>query len=592
MRKSRFGNDPIAAAADSFAGAGPEQSPCEPRAAMARGASAARRVRYGLLLLLACAFTFRLYRLDAPLTDHRAMRQAHTAAMARSCYRNGLNPLNARPDALNFGRSNFSLYPWLVALGYKPLGGVHEWVGRLLSAIFSVATVYLVYCIGRCYWDTPTALAAGAYFAFSPAGIFFGRALMPETLMMLLMCCAFYSATRWSKGGSVGWIACSAVCVGLSILVKLTPLILGLAIAWLLYERGGARALFGPPGWVFAACAIAPIIWWYTPYLARLAASAGRDWRPGLTTPHFYAQMLVNRPGGVLLGPLGYLAALVGLFSGPGSRRGWAVHLWVVAGGLYILAAPKVNFALEYYNLPLLPAACLLAGRGTLLLVRDTSSFVSKAKRLSPWLWWMAASGYVVALALGYFAKRNWEKHYVLPSNRDLLSWAMLTLAVCIPVSAVLRALHSVLASRGFRHGRSVLWAAGIALTGINLFCQLALMYRQRPYLLEAAQALAQVSRAEDKVIEATDKCFTILYYADRRGWYRFRKNFTPEQIEELRARGAAWLVTTLLDQLESDAELKRYLSSLGGPVAKGPRFRIYDLRRRGAAPPENRKDA
>jgi len=536
--------------------------------------------------LVALALAARLYRITAPLTDLRAMRQTHTAAIARDCYRRGFNPLRARPDAIGFPRTNFPLYPSLISLEYGLAGGVHEWLGRLTSLVVSVATVYMVFCIARLFWGRRAAIWAAFFFALTPASIFFGRAFMPEAMMMFLMASAFYGLSVWNVRGSRLGLILGAVCVGLAVTVKLTPIVLLLPAAWLLFERGRWRALFGAPGWVLALCTAAPLVLWYIPYLEGGPQALEHDWRPGLATLHYYLQMLINRPGGVLLGPMGYVAFLVGLLAGVVNRRDYAMHVWVVAAAVYLLKYAKVNFALEYYNLPFLPVGCLLAGRGmSVLLSGDALARIHLGARLRQvlrnGLGLSLAVMYLGALVAGYLAELRWEQTHRMPTTSELVLWGAALGVGSLAAGYLLWGVLHKLDGSKLRVGSRGLALTAVALTAATSVAYLGLMYRQRPDLLAAARTLARVSGPGDKVIEATDKSFVVLYYADRRGWYRFRKHFRPKQIEVLRGRGAAWFATTLLDVFEGDEELKDYLQANYRLVARTQHIVVFDLRSR-----------
>jgi len=551
-----------------------------------------RRAGWVLGGVLIAAVAVRLYGLDAPLIDYHAMRQVHTAAIARDCYRKGLDILAARPDALNYpAATNFPLYAWIVAGFYKATGGVHEWEGRLCSLLFSVVTVFLIYRWASGWWGRRAGLWAALFFAATPASVFFGRAFMPEALMMLLMTGSFLAMSRWHATGKWQPFALGALLLGAAVAVKLTPGMLVVPFVWLAYERGGKRALIGPVSLLVLACALAPLVLWYRPSALAYLAPKSYDPRPGALTLHFYLQMLVNRPAGVLLGPAGYAAFLVGLLAFPAGRRDYAAHLWVAAAAAFFLAAARKNFALEYYNLPILPVGCALAGRGmAVLLSGDPFARIRFGKPLSrlarSGLGWSLAAMYLAMIVVGYVAHWRWEARYVLPTTRELLLWGAVAAAGSLALGHLSWGLSGRLRQRRAAVRPLAMACLAVALTAAASVGYLALMYRQRPDLLAAARTLAAVSAPSDKVLEATDKSFVVLYYADRRGWYQFRKQFRPDQVELLRDQGAAWLATTLLDGLEKDGELRAYLNGHYRVAARTPHVMIYDLRRPPAGAP------
>ena len=92
--------------------------------------------------LLFLGFALRMFEIGEPLIDKQAWRQTDTAAVARNFFEEDFNVFLPRVDWRGDGAGtvemNFPLYPYLVSLVYGTFGGVHEWVGRLLSSFFSV----------------------------------------------------------------------------------------------------------------------------------------------------------------------------------------------------------------------------------------------------------------------------------------------------------------------------------------------------------------------------------------------------------------------------------------------------------------------
>ena len=140
----------------------------------------------------------RLLYLDAPLLDAHRWRQVDTAFMARAFYESGINPL--KPEA-NWGgahgyvESEFPLLPAIVAVLYSAFGPDEIW-GRLVVAVFSVGTVGLTYLLARMLLGPPAGLAAAMLVAVSPSAVFYGRAFMPDTLMVFFSLAALIGFIR------------------------------------------------------------------------------------------------------------------------------------------------------------------------------------------------------------------------------------------------------------------------------------------------------------------------------------------------------------------------------------------------------------
>ena len=116
--------------------------------------------------LLLSGLALRLIGLDEPLIDQQAWRQTDTAAIARNFLDEGYDLLRPRVDwrGISSGvvETNFPLYPYLVACLYGVAGGASEWLGRLLSALFSSLAAVPVYALGRRLAEAATATVAEA----------------------------------------------------------------------------------------------------------------------------------------------------------------------------------------------------------------------------------------------------------------------------------------------------------------------------------------------------------------------------------------------------------------------------------------------
>ena len=165
--------------------------------------------RLWLLGMLALGLAARLVEVGEPLIDKQAWRQTDTAAIARNFYEEGYDLLYPRVDwrgnTPGFVEMNFPLYPFIVAAAYGVYGGVHEWLGRLISTLCSLAGGGLLFVFARRIFDSErVALWASFFFLFTPLSVYFGRAFMPEPLMLLLSVAALLLFDCWAENGQIG----------------------------------------------------------------------------------------------------------------------------------------------------------------------------------------------------------------------------------------------------------------------------------------------------------------------------------------------------------------------------------------------------
>src|SRR5262245_5507938 len=160
------------------------------------------------LALAALALALRCYGLTAPLLDYHSWRQADTAAIARNYAANSYRLLYPQVDwggqTPGYVESEFPLYSYTLALLYG-IFGAQDWLGRLLSALAGAGAAAALYGLVRSGGEGDhrrvapgrVAIYAALALALMPFPIYFGRAVMPDTLMLLAALMAIWMFRRW-----------------------------------------------------------------------------------------------------------------------------------------------------------------------------------------------------------------------------------------------------------------------------------------------------------------------------------------------------------------------------------------------------------
>jgi 4-amino-4-deoxy-L-arabinose transferase-like glycosyltransferase len=347
------------------------------------------RSHLGLILALLAATALRLLYIDAPLLDAHRWRQVDTAFMARAFYESGINPL--KPEAVwggahGYVESEFPLLPAIVAVLFKLFGPDETW-GRLVVAVFSVATVGLTYELGRLLGGRALGLAAATLTAFSPSAVFYGRAVMPDTLMLFFSLAAVIGFLRHEESGSGRALAWGSASLAFAILVKLPGVLVLAPIAWICWSSRRWRLLQDRR---LLAAVIVPCVvglGWYA-YAYSIYLDTGltfgvvgttktypADVGPGpwptafskwstvelLTSRRFY-ETLFTRLYFLHLTPPGFALALLGILLMRRLRRVRVLDAWLVAVVAFILAAGEGHMGHDYYQLPLVPILALYFG--------------------------------------------------------------------------------------------------------------------------------------------------------------------------------------------------------------------------------------
>ena len=321
--------------------------------------------------------------MTAPLIDRQAWRQADTAAIARNYHEEGLTFFHPRVDwrgnTPGHVEMNLPLFPFLVACLYTLAGGAHEWMGRLLAALLSTAAAVPLYVLARAWLGSAAgARLAAAIYLVLPLSLFFGRAFMPEALMLLLSAAALTAFRRGCEGGT-GWLAAAAGVAALCFAVKIPTLYLGFPLLALALDRWGPSFVRRGSLWLYLLIAVLPPAAWHlhaaglfeeTGLTFGIWGGRGYDkWSHDLLLQAGFYRVMAGRFVEAVFTPMGaalLAAGLAGLWPrrgrGPEPPRTRPLYAWFGGLLLYVLLIPEGNRLLHYYQLPfILPAAIFAA---------------------------------------------------------------------------------------------------------------------------------------------------------------------------------------------------------------------------------------
>jgi hypothetical protein len=304
-------------------------------------------------------------------------READICAVARSYYREGLNPfyprIDWRGDGPGYAELEFPFYPWAMALLYKVFG-IHETAGRVLAYLFSLIALAVFMLLARHLLPPTGAMVAALFYAFNPLNIFVATAIQPESLMLMWYLIAGYAFIRWIDEDSVRhyWLAVTAT--ALAILAKAPAGHIGLFFAALLLWRKGWRALGEARVWIFGALALLPGVLWYwhahglwLKYGNSLGVSNEYHWAGWdlFTNPYFIKGLVQLELRHVWM-LSGAALAIAGLLAGWKEKAVRYSLCWLLSAGVYYLAAARTTADAWafYYHIPSVVPAALLIGAG------------------------------------------------------------------------------------------------------------------------------------------------------------------------------------------------------------------------------------
>ena len=269
-----------------------------------------------------------------------------------------------------------------------------RYVGRPLSALFDVGTVFMVFLLGRKMFSPRVGLLAAAFNAFAVIHIQSSHFYRPETFSVFFLMASFWAMLVMLERGRLRDSLLLGALVGLAMAPKVSVLLLvlplGLAYLWRVLDSSGGRwsaitleKIHGPFAHAYAAAAVAVAVFFVlTPYalldfnsfIGDLVAQTNMARQAGLwpftyqyvNTAAFSYQIQQTSAWGVGI-PLGIVAwlsipfAVVMVLRRQRSYR-WDLLLlaWVVPNFLF-LESFEVKFL--RYLFPLMPFMVLMAAR-------------------------------------------------------------------------------------------------------------------------------------------------------------------------------------------------------------------------------------
>jgi len=350
----------------------------------------------------------RLIQVQAPILGVHSWRQADTAAMARHFALEGtpiwLPQIDWSGASPGYVECEFPLYPYLLGQLYK-LIGLHEWLGRGLSVLCSALTIVLIIRIGQLLLDPISAWWGGLFFAVLPLGVYYGRTLQAEALMLLLAVVSIERLLVWKQRHSrwallISWLAFCLACLikvlpliwlGIPLLmVQLQPQAIGPALSLGKLIQGLRKLARSPGPWLYAGSSIVIGALWFG-YAYQVGQSTGLSfgfWGNNSDRSSLSLLLDINLWLNLLLriskhiAVLGVPIVIFGLWESRLDAGGQILAAGLLSMGACTAVFLRASSIHEYYQLPLLIFLCPLMGRGW-----QSLTHLIKSKKLNyPWL--------------------------------------------------------------------------------------------------------------------------------------------------------------------------------------------------------------
>src|SRR6266536_2897398 len=222
------------------------------------------------------AVAVRLILINQPYIDHWSWRQSDVAAIARNFFENGFRfaypQIDWAGNATGYVGTEFPILPFLAAICYK-FAGIHEWIGRCQAVIFLAVSLPFLFLLVRETFGSTAAAWATFFYSFAPLNIFAGRSFMPDVPSLSLAIMGLYFFLRWRRAYNWTLFSLAAIAICLSLLIKITSIIIVAPLLYLavaaVYDRrlrgdfGAHKAPLQLQFALFLAITLLPTAAWY-----------------------------------------------------------------------------------------------------------------------------------------------------------------------------------------------------------------------------------------------------------------------------------------------------------------------------------------
>lgn len=357
-------------------------------------------------LIILVALILRLYKINAPLTDHHSWRQVDTAAVARNFVRDGFSLLYPRYSDLSNIQSGlynphgyrfveFPLYNAVFGFLYKnfPLLSLEAY-GRLVSVIFSLVIIVVLYYLVFKEEGRLAAIFAAVIFAVLPFFVFFSRVILPDMTALSLMFCSvvflymFVGRRRQNQPtGSLLMYLLSLIFAALALLIKPTTIFYFLSLVYLFYKKYGWSLVKKVSFYGYFLLASLPFLLWRNWIQQFKAGIPFAEWLffqtntpEGRQTiffrPAFFRWIFDERILNLILGGYLVIFLILGMIKKP--KKSWLFITLGLGNLLYLFTFQGGNVQHDYYQILILPALAIFTGVGITFFLQENKFFLSR----------------------------------------------------------------------------------------------------------------------------------------------------------------------------------------------------------------------
>lgn len=378
--------------------------------------------KFFLVLIILLGLVLRLYKIDSPIADWHSWRQSDTAAVTKTFLVDGFNPFYPKAwDMSTVSEANFpnleryrfvefpiynmATYPLFTILGPD------DRYARLVSALFSLASIIFIFLITKKYFGRSTALLASLIFAILPYNVFYSRTTLPEPTFVFFALGMVYFVDQLIDKPAKRLYFIALFFSVVAFLIKPWAIFFVPPLIYKALKKDGFRKEQA----LFFLLAVTPFILWRLWILQRPESIPANGWLingDGIRfRPAFWRWIISERLGREILGVTGFFLFLLGLVIKP--KANYFMHIWALSLFAYLAVVATGNVRHDYYQVVIVPILTIFLARGFIIMASERSDFIAR-------FWRIPTAGMLLLLCV-YFTFMEVRELYKV-NNPDIVT--------------------------------------------------------------------------------------------------------------------------------------------------------------------------
>ncbi len=382
---------------------------------------ALKKKSFLLSLILLLALGLRFYRINNPVADWHAFRQADTASVTREYVKADkidlLRPHYQDLSNIQSGSDNLEGYrmvefPFingglaLILKTFKSLDLVL--FSRLASVFISLLTIVVLYQLVKEVSGQKLALLSAFSYAVLPYSVFYSRVILPEPYFLFFSTFSLWQFYLFAKHRS--WSTYFFSIIGLALAALLKPFVVFLAPVYLaiLWQFRQKKLLLDPRVYLLPIIAFAPMFAWREWIKAFPTGIPDSDWLlngNGIRLrPAWFRWLFYERLTKLFLGYFGVVFLFANLFKK--NKEMLIYGAWWLGVLIYFVVIATGNVQHDYYQNLISPIVTISVARGMLIVYEKLNKKIAFAATSLIFVLWLFFANKQIA---GYYNVNHWE---------------------------------------------------------------------------------------------------------------------------------------------------------------------------------------